>query len=183
MTAKYFGTAYVVLALACATSASVWAQPEGQNPPPGCRAWNADLPKEWQPWAEAPIAVTAAATPANAAKAIVAVGKKTSLTLAPAKTVRMEVETPDIDPPANAHGGILSLHVPADGYYWVAVSDGLWIDVVAGGRVLDSTDHGPGPNCASIGKSVQFMLKAGNVKIQLSDNRGPHVDLLVVRQP
>jgi hypothetical protein len=183
MAAKWFDAALVACVLACFSNASAWAQPEGQNPPPGCRAWNADLPKEWQPWAAMPVPVTAAASPDRLAQAIVRVGRKASVTLAPAKSVHMRVETPDIDPPADAHDGMLSLHVPEDGYYWIAVSSGLWIDVVAAGAILDSTDHGPGPHCASISKSVQFMLKAGDVQIQLSDNRGPHVDLLVTSAP
>jgi hypothetical protein len=95
----------------------------------------------------------------------------------------MAVETPDVDPPKNAHQGILSLHVPADGNYWIASSSGLWIDVVASGVVLESTDHGPGPQCASIRKAVQFLLRAGDVLIQLSDNSGPKVDILVTRIP
>lgn len=179
MPAKYFGLAFVA-ALAMTGSAS--AQP-ADRPPPGCKAWNADLPPVWMPWAETPSALKAAASRADLAQAGIASGKKFSLTLAPSKAVRMIVETPDIDPPADAHGGMLSLRVPSDGYYWVAVSQGLWIDVVANGVVLESTDHGPGPNCASIGKTVQFQLKAGDAIIQLSDNKGAHVDLMVTRQP
>jgi hypothetical protein len=91
----------------------------------------------------------------------------------------MVVETPDADPPPNAHKGILSLRIPADGYYWIAASGGLWIDVVSGGAIAESTDNGHGPHCASIAKSVQFMLKAGDAMIQLSDNRGAQVDLMV----
>jgi len=32
-------------------------------------------------------------------------------------------------------------------------------------------------------KAVQFLLKAGDVSIQLSDNSGPKVDILVTRVP
>jgi hypothetical protein len=182
MRAAAIGAAFGLIS-AVALISSVYGQHEAQSPPPGCSAWNANLPKEWQPWGDKPIAVTAAATTREVASAAVSVGQKVSLTLQPAKTVRLEIETPDIDPPADAHGGILSLHVPKDGYYWIAVSNGLWIDVVMDGKIVDSTDHGPGPHCASIGKSVQFPLKAGDVKIQLSDNRGVHVDLLVTQAP
>jgi hypothetical protein len=171
--------AMVLLAASCAAVSSVVAQPGRQGPPPGCRAWDADLPPQWAPWAESGIPITAAASPADAARAAIAVSKKYSVTLAPAHTVRMTVETPDIDPPPNAHKGLLSVQVPSDGLYWVGVTAGLWIDIIERGTILESTDHGPGPQCASIAKSVQFMLKAGNATIQLSDNRGSTVDLML----
>lgn len=169
----------VLLAVSCVGFSSVLAQPGRQGPPPGCRAWDADLPPQWAPWAEKGVALTAAHSPADAPRATILAAKKYSVTLAPAQTVRMAIETPDVDPPPNAHEGMLSVQVPSDGLYWVAVSTGLWIDIVAGGAIVESTDHGPGPQCASIAKSVQFMLKAGTVTIQLSDNRGSTVELMV----
>jgi len=177
MTMRIF--AMVLLAASCIAVSSVSAQPGRSAPPPGCSAWDAGLPPQWAPWAEKGAAITAASTPADAARAALVVGKKYSVTLKAAKDVRMAVETPDVDPPPNAHKGLLSVRVPSDGLYWVAVTSGLWIDIVEGGAVLESTDHGPGPQCASIAKSVQFMLKAGNATIQLSDNRGSAVDLMV----
>jgi hypothetical protein len=173
------------MALLIAAAMGPWAeaQPKGAEPPPGCKAWDSDLPAPWMGWAQAPVPLTAGSAPATAAKALVPVGRKVSVALAPDKTVRMAVDTPDADPPPNAHKGILSLHVPADGFYWVALSEGLWVDVVAGGAIVESSDHGPGPQCASVRKAVQFRLKAGDAFIQLSDNNGPKVDLMVVRQP
>ena len=61
--------------------------------------------------------------------------------------------------------------------------EGSGVDIVSGGAIQDSTDHGPGPHCASVAKSVQFKLKAGVITLQLSDNRGAHVDVLVAHQP
>jgi hypothetical protein len=116
-------------------------------------------------------------------KAAIAVGQKIAVMLAPLKSARMAVETPDIDPPKDAHQGMLSFRVPADGYYWIASSEGLWIDVVQSGAIQDSTDHGPGPHCASVRKAVQFMLKTGDALLQVSDNMGPKVELMIVRQP
>lgn len=171
--------ATVLIAATCIVFSPVSAQPGRQAPPPGCRAWDADLPSQWAPWADRALAVTAASSSADAVRSAIVAGKRYSVTLAPAKTVRMAIETPDADPPPNAHKGILSLRVPSDGYYWIAASGGLWIDVVAGGAIVESTDFGHGPQCASFAKSVQFMLKAGDAIIQLSDNRGAQVDLMV----
>jgi hypothetical protein len=180
MVAAKFGFAVLI---AGAMIASAQAQPQGAEPPPGCKAWDADLPSAWAPWAQPALPVTAAAMPANAVNAVAPVGRKIAVTLAPASAVHMAVETPDADPPQNAHKGMLALHVPAPGNYWIALSQGLWIDVVAGGAIVQSIDHGPGPHCASVRKAVAFALNTGDAFIQLSDNNGPNVDLMVVLQP
>ena len=172
-----------IMLAACAMITPAIAQPAGERPPPGCAQWNANLPPQWMPWADSGTALAAARAPADATKSAMTVGRKYSVTLAPAKTVRMAVETSDAEAPANAHKGILSLRIPADGYYWVAASKGVWIDVVSQGAIVTSSDHGPGPDCASVRKSVQFPLKAGEAFLQLSDNSDPSVDILVVRVP
>ncbi len=181
------GTRHLAAIVVCLTSCTMLtpaiAQPAGERPPPGCAQWNANLPPQWARWAENGTALTAASAPKDAVKAAVAVGLKYSVTLVPAKNVRMAVETSDAEAPVKAHKGILSLRVPTDGNYWIAANEGIWIDVVAQGSIVTSSDHGPGPNCASVRKAVQFPLKAGEAFIQLSDNSGPKVDIMVVRVP
>src|SRR5215510_15149373 len=127
-----------LVAASCVLSLAVSAQPGRSAPPPGCRAWDADLPAQWAPWAEKGVAIKAASTPADASRAALVVGKKYSVTLAEAKAVHMAVETPDVDPPPNAHKGLLSVRVPSDGLYWVGVTSGLWMDIVEGGAILES---------------------------------------------
>ena len=137
-------------------------------------------PEPWRVWDETPVAVIAAVSPTAAAN--IAQGKKAAVTLAPAQTVRMAVTVPVANPPPDAHGGMLSFHVPEDGNYWVSVSTGLWLDVVQGREILMQLDELPGPRCSGINKSLEYKLKAGEARIQLSDNPGARVDLLVVRQ-
>src|ERR1700681_1730993 len=100
---RMFG-AVVVFAIARAASLVALAQPQ-QNPPPGCRAWDADLPKEWQPWAESPTPLTVATAPQSISSAAMPVGKKVGLTLAPSNSVRLAKEMPDIDGPRDPHSG------------------------------------------------------------------------------
>jgi hypothetical protein len=164
-------------------SMPAFAQPAGQSAPPGCRAWDVDLSSQWSPWAERATPVAAAATIDGLGNATIEAARKVSVMLHPAGDVRMAMETPEVDAPPNAHKGLLSVRVPSDGYYWVGVSTGLWIDVVQSGAIVMSGEFGPGPLCASMRKTVQFMLKAGDAVIQLSDNRGSNVDLVFVRQP
>jgi hypothetical protein len=63
-----------------------------------------------------------------------------------------------------------------------SVSTGLWLDVVQGKEVLTQLQELPGPRCSGINKSLEYKLKAGDARIQLSDNPGARVDVLVVRQ-
>src|SRR5262245_12986263 len=106
----------VLVATSCILSFAVSAQPGRSAPPPGCSAWDAGLPAQWAPWADKGAPITAANAPADASRVAIAVGKKYSVTLVPAKSVHMAVETPDADPPPNAHKGILSIRIPSDGY-------------------------------------------------------------------
>ena len=167
-------------ALICVRDVAATAQ-SVSNPSPGCRGANATVPEPWRRWANNPIVVTAAATPDAAAN--IRIGSKAAVTLAPAATVRLAVPMPDTNPPPDAHGGMLSFQVPQDGIYWISVSTGLWVDIVQGNEILMQIDERPGPPCSGINKSLQYRLKAGDARVQLSDNRGTRVDVLVVRQP
>ena len=181
MSAKRVRPILIGWALVCVLHAQASAQVEPTNRPPGCRGSNADIPEPWHVWSGTRIAVTAAISPAVEAK--IAAGTKAAVTLAPAAAVRMAVTMPDTNPPPDAHSGMLSFQVPNDGIYWVSVSTGLWVDVVQGGKIVMEADERPGPRCSNINKSLEYRLRAGEARIQLSDNRGARVDLLVVRQP
>lgn len=181
MSAQCWRSVLVASALTCVPGVQASAQTARANLPPECRGLNAPTPEPWRVWDKTPVAVTAAVSPA--VKANIVPGQKAAVTLAPAQTVRMVVTGPNTNPPPDAHGGMLSLHVPEDGIYWVSVSTGLWVDVVQGREILMQVNESPGPHCSDINKSLRYKLKAGDSSIQLSDNRGSRVDLLVVRQP
>jgi len=178
MTGKLFGA--VVVAAAIASTLAVAAP---ANPPPACRAWDVDLPKEWQPWAQAPTPLAVTTAVADVGSAVVPIGKKVSLAMAPSQSVHLAVGMPKIDEPPDAHSGLLALHVPEAGLYWVAASGGVWIDIVVDGAIIDPVETDGGPLCASLGKALKYRLKAGNSVIQLVRARGAHVDLLVAREP
>jgi hypothetical protein len=178
MTIKILGVACVAAAIA---STSAFAAPA--NPPPGCRAWNADLPKEWQSWADTPAPLTAATAPAGTDSAKVAIGKRVSLTMAPAQSVHLAVDMPTIDDPPDSHSGLIGLHVTEAGNYWVAASGGVWIDIVVDGAIIDPIETDGGPLCANLSKALEYRLKAGDSVIQLIRARGAHVDLMVAREP
>jgi len=63
------------------------------------------------------------------------------------------------------YAGLATFRVPKDGTYRVVTDEGMRIDVVAGGKLVDSTAFGRGPRCS--GKFVDFPLHAGEAMLQL----------------
>jgi len=63
------------------------------------------------------------------------------------------------------YAGLIGFHVPKDGTYRVVTDEGMRIDVVADGKLVDSTAFGRGPHCS--GKFVDFPLHAGDATLQL----------------
>ena len=180
MSAQRWRWVLIALAIVNPPTIEASAQSARANLPPECPGLSTATPEPWRVWDGTAVAVTAAVSPT--VEANIAQGKKAAVTLAPANTVRMAVTVPTSNPPPDAHGGMLSFHVPEDGNYWVSVSTGLWLDVVQGREVLMQLDEVPGPRCSGINKSLEYKLRAGDARIQLSDNPGARVDVLVVRQ-
>jgi len=61
--------------------------------------------------------------------------------------------------------GLAAFQVPEDKTYRVVTDEGMRIDVVAGGKLVESTAFGRGPHCS--GKFVDFPLHAGEAMLQL----------------
>ena len=55
--------------------------------------------------------------------------------------------------------------MPEDKTYRVVTDEGMRIDVVADGKLVESTAFGRGPHCS--GKFVDFPLHAGEAMLQL----------------
>jgi hypothetical protein len=76
----------------------------------------------------------------------------------------------------------VTLEIAEAGTYGLAIDQGAWIDVARDGAVLHSAVHGPGPDCSTIRKIVDFALQPGRYTITLSRTQGPSARLLVVRR-
>jgi len=61
--------------------------------------------------------------------------------------------------------GIAAFQVPEDRTYRVVTDEGMRIDVVADGKLVEASAFGRGPNCS--GKFVDFSLHAGEAMLQL----------------
>lgn len=79
------------------------------------------------------------------------------------------------------YAGIIGFHVPKDGTYRVVTDEGMRIDVVVDGKLIDSTAFGRGPHCS--GKFVDFPLRAGDATLQLVGAPYQTVTVLILPKP
>lgn len=80
-----------------------------------------------------------------------------------------------------AFGGTVPLHVPTSARYRIAVDQPFWIDVVANGQLVPSSDFGGRAGCAPPHKIVIYVLPAGDLTLQLSGATSPSVHLSITR--
>jgi hypothetical protein len=93
-------------------------------------------------------------------------------------------------PPAHRHplpagyAGVVTLKVDAAGMYRVALNQAFWIDVVADGAPIRSSDFEGRSACAAPHKIVEFMLPANTpLTLQFSSGTTPTLRLTVSRAP
>lgn len=77
--------------------------------------------------------------------------------------------------------GLAAFQIPKDGTYRVVTDEGMRIDVVADGKLADSTAFGRGPHCS--GKFVDFPLHAGEAMLQLVGAPYESVAVLILSRP
>lgn len=80
----------------------------------------------------------------------------------------------------NATAGLLFFKTGAAGAYRISLSSRHWIDVLDGGRAIDSTAHQGQGGCELLHKVVEFQLPANrDLVLQLSGDTAATVDVLV----
>jgi len=78
--------------------------------------------------------------------------------------------------------GILLFEVPEDGLYRISASSGLWIDAVAGNKIVSSSGFEMQTKCETVFKSVVYRLKSGTgTVLQLNGSRSSSVDIAITR--
>lgn len=75
---------------------------------------------------------------------------------------------------------VLRFSIARAGVYQVGLSNGAWIDVVRGGKALESVAHGHGPLCTGLRKIVDFRLARGNYTLQLAAMPEATIKVMVV---
>jgi hypothetical protein len=82
------------------------------------------------------------------------------------------------------HAGLLMFVVPTSAHYRISADGPVWIDVVAGDRVIASSSYSGHARCSLIHKSVDLELPAQTQLIlQLSQSPSGHVRLAITPAP
>ena len=137
------------------------------------------LPAELAGWATGtPLA--AATTPTALAKALVKIGSRSDLALAPTPQVSFAT-TPNKAPAPTTNSGMVIFTVTTAGTYRVALGTSAWINVVQGGKFLSSTAHTHKLGCAGVRKLVDFALTPGNYVLQIEGGRDAVAGVLIAR--
>jgi len=82
-----------------------------------------------------------------------------------------------------AYAGLVQVSIPSAGLYRVSLDGPFWIDVIAEGKLLASTDFTGNHECKSLRKLVEFQLPAGKVLVQLTGAPRDRVRLTVTPSP
>lgn len=151
------------------------------NAPPTCAA-SGTLPPALTAWAQPRGSLKAVAKRGAVRSALMTLGKAFDATLLPTPTVKYPV------PPAKpggsvSFGGLFAFDVVEAGTYRVSLSTHSWTDVIEGGAALQSVAHGHGPECTSLAKMVDYVLKPGRHVLQIAANGEPGVSIMIARLP
>jgi hypothetical protein len=104
--------------------------------------------------------------------------------LVPQEEVRFAAAPGKKVPSDAARGGLVRLQVVTAGTYRISVDQPLWVDVVAGGKLLPAKDFQGASGCQAPRKIVEFVLPAHqDLLIQLSDAANPRARLTVTAVP
>ena len=109
----------------------------------------------------------------------IAIGKGTGLMLQPIDKV-VFAPAPGLSPKPGTFGGTYQFNVTTADTYRIALGAGAWIDVVGGGKIIESVAHTEGPACSGIRKIVDFTLVPGRYVLQLSGAKEAPTRVLIV---
>ena len=155
----------------------------GQHAPDACVAVSdSNLPSAFAAWAKAPVAADAGAAPDGPRPELVP-DQPLALRLKPAAAVTFSQAPGQVRKADTAHGGLVSVRVPAEGTWRIAASGPVWIDVIGPAGPVAASGHGRMAPCTSIRKVVEFPLPAGLWLVQVNGNPGPELRLMLSRAP
>jgi hypothetical protein len=145
-----------------------------------CSGFKWDVSKERALFASTAVA-TAAGKDAASAPAVTS-NRLYQLQLLPTSQVSFAVPPGKTSPLEGTYAGEVTLSIPAPGSYRVSIDLPLWIDVVAGGKLLSPTDYEGLHSCNAPRKIVEFALDGKQPLIlQLSGAGQTTVRLTIVR--
>jgi hypothetical protein len=147
---------------------------------------DSNLPPAFAGWAKpstAAQAATAAAAAAGPALPELAPDQPLALQLRPAAEVMLPHPPGQARTIENAHGGLVTVRIPAEGLWRISASAPVRIDLIGPSGPVASTGHGRMAPCTGIRKVVEFPVPAGSWLVQLNGNPGPELRLMLSRAP
>ena len=108
------------------------------------------------------------------------IGRGVTATLVPGGSVTLAAPLAKGFGPGD-RGGLFAVTVATAGRYRVALGEGVWVDMVRGGRALASADHGHGPDCSPVRKFVEWDLTPGRTLLQVAGHAAPTLRLEVLK--
>lgn len=132
-----------------------------------CTGFKWDVAREHALFSGAASAADAGATPAEAP--LIALDRLYQIALLPQETLRFAAPSSKKMLADGASAGLLRFRVPRAGSYRVSVDAPFWLDVVADGKTIASTDFNGSPGCDKPRKIVVYSLPADTeLMLQLS---------------
>jgi hypothetical protein len=179
LNAKAPALALVMTALFAPAAYSQVGPVEDSPPPPCVEKQPADVVSAW---GIAPIAAQSGHDEQEARAHPLALGKPNKMKLVTRDSSRFPVAPGGAEQPKQyVYAGLAAFRIPKDGTYRVVTDEGMRIDVVAGGMLVESTAFGRGPHCS--GKFVDFPLHAGEATLQLVGAPYESVTVLILPRP
>jgi len=149
----------------------------------GCAAFTWNVVRELEVMRSRSTAVIAAANVADP-EAKVELGRHYSVILRPQAEVRFALPPARAARDAAPRAGLLAFEVHTAGRYRIVIDSRHWIDVIANGRTIDSSDHQGAGGCESIHKIVEFELPAKTpLTLQLSGREDDSIGLAITPSP
>ena len=112
----------------------------------------------------------------------ISLGKGFRVALAATDAVHFAAAT-ERAPKPSTHAAVLALSLDKPGAYDITLSDEGWVDVVAGGAMVKSSDFSGARGCPGVRKSVRFELPAGAATVQISNVSAETIEAAVVPAP
>ncbi|HKE95187.1 MAG TPA: hypothetical protein VKB34_12825 [Povalibacter sp.] len=142
----------------------------------GCTDFRFNLAHELALFATAPQPVTAGTSAQNVPT--LQQDRLYAVHLNPQAEVKFSVAPGKLTVNEGSYAGVVSFVPAADGLLRVTLDEPAWIDVVANGTAIQSTDHTGSPSCRLLHKSVRFKVSKGvPLNVQISGSTGAEVRL------
>jgi hypothetical protein len=146
----------------------------------GCAAFKWNVSHERELFAGHATAATTGATQVGAT--LLSSDRLYELQLNPLAQVQFVVPPGKSKGGSGPYAGLARVHVPTSGTWRIALDEPVWIDVVAAGQAIPSSDYQGRPDCHAPHKIVQFPLPANQeLVIQLSGTAQAQVHLTITR--